>query len=75
MNKMQTYVNEFTNWVDKIHKSKKSDNQRYFHGRIKPSNLFEDEESECVITDFFPFSNENIELYLPPESLAALKKN
>ncbi|CAD8196479.1 unnamed protein product [Paramecium pentaurelia] len=75
MNKMQNYVNEFTNWVDKIHKSKKSENQRYFHGRIKPSNLFEDEESECVITDFFIFSNENVELYLPPESLAALKKN
>ncbi|CAD8210763.1 unnamed protein product [Paramecium octaurelia] len=75
MNKMQTYVNEFTNWVDKIHKSKKGENQRYFHGRIKPSNLFEDEESECVITDFYQFSNENSELYLPPESLAALKKN
>ncbi|CAD8100927.1 unnamed protein product [Paramecium sonneborni] len=42
---------------------------------LKPSNLFEDDDNECVITDFSPFSNENAELYLPPESIAALQKN
>ncbi|CAK68317.1 unnamed protein product (macronuclear) [Paramecium tetraurelia] len=75
MNVMQKYVDEFTNWLDKIHKSKKTETQRFFHCRIKPSNLFEDEDGGCVITDFNQFSNENNENYLPPESIATLKKN
>lgn len=64
-------MSEYTNWLGKIHSTKKTD----AHCRIKPSNLFEDEDNECVITDFIAFSNENSEFYLPPESIAALKKN
>ncbi|CAD8122209.1 unnamed protein product [Paramecium sonneborni] len=75
MNLMQKYVDEYTNWLDKIHKSKKTEAQRFCHCRIKPQNLFEDEDGNCVITDFQQFSNENNEYYLPPESIAIIKKN
>lgn len=46
MQKLQNYVNEYTNCLSKIHKNKIT------HCRIKPSNLFEDDEDEFIITDF-----------------------
>lgn len=70
---MKNFVSEFIGILGRVHRKKMPNEPPNLsaHIRLKPSNFFitrnAEGEEEYVITDFLPFSNDNLEEYMAPE--------